>query len=136
MRKWNLPLTYEPKIQPVIDGKIKQTIRVVGKAGKKQEGDLISLHGWSGKPYRSQWSFRTPYWKIWMAEDIKIIPTGMLHYHNDKFQKEVNWECWEMDHLAAYDGIVPATGIALRDVLKGKNEIPRLGVWAQIIRWD
>ena len=27
-RKWNLPLTYEPKIPGVIDGTIQQTIRV------------------------------------------------------------------------------------------------------------
>ena len=135
MRKWNLPLTYEPKIQPVIDGTIRQTIREVGKAGKKAEGDLISLHGWSGKPYRSPWSFRTPYQEIWMAEDIHIIPTGMLHYHNGKFQKEVNWDSWEMNHLAVYDGIVPPTGTALRDVLFGKNVISSVGIWAQIIRW-
>jgi hypothetical protein len=135
MRKWNLPLTYEPKIQPVIDGTIRQTIREVGKSGKKQEEDMISFHGWSGRPYHSPWSFRTPYYEIWMAEDIHIIPTGMLHYHNGKFQKEVNWNGWEMDHLAVYDGIVPPTGEALRDILFGKNQISSQGIWAQIIRW-
>jgi len=134
-RKWNLSLTYEPKIDSVIDGTIRQTIRAVGKAGKKEEDDLISLHGWIGKPYHSSWSFRTKYAKIWMAEDILIIPTGMLHYHNDKFQKEVNWDNYEMAHLAKADGIVPPTGEALRDVLFEKNKIPNEGIWAQIIRW-
>jgi hypothetical protein len=136
MRKWNLPLTYEPKIDPVRDGRIRQTIRVVGKAGKKREGDLISFHGWQGKPYRSPWSsWRTRYETIWMAEDILIIPTGMLHYHNDKFQKEVNWDSWEMNNLAIYDGIVPPTGKALHEVLVSKNKIPPEGIEAQIIRW-
>jgi hypothetical protein len=134
-RWWNLSLTYEPKIQPVIDGTIRQTIRKVGKAGKKEEDDLISFHGWTGRPYHSQWSFRTPYKAIWMAEDILIIPTGMLHYHNDKFQKEVNWDSYEMNHLAIYDGIIPPTGKALRDVLFSKNKIPKEGIEAQIIRW-
>jgi len=45
-RKWNLPLTYEPKIPGVIDGTIQQTIRV----GRKfRVGDLVSFHGWEGQ---------------------------------------------------------------------------------------
>jgi len=48
-RKWNLPLTYGPKIAGVLDGTIRQTIRV----GRKfSPGDLVSFHGWSGRRIR------------------------------------------------------------------------------------
>ena len=52
---------------------------------------------------------------LWMVEDILIIDTGFLHYHNDKFQKETMWDGWELQDLAQKDGIVPPTGEALRD---------------------
>lgn len=137
MRKWNLPLTYQPKIQPVIDGTCKQTIRVCKPdKPKKQEGDLIRFYTWIGTPYRSKRKTITGYSELWLTEDILIISTGMLHYHNDKFQKEVNWDTWEMNNLADYDGIVPPTGEALRDVLVSKNKIPSEGIEAQILRWD
>jgi hypothetical protein len=132
MKKFNLPLTYEPKIQPVIDGTCRQTIRI---GHKFSEGDLVSFHGWAGRPYHSSWSFRTPYQPLWLVQDIKIISTGFLFYHNGKFNKEVNWESWEMDHLAEYDGIVPATGEELHNVLMSKNKIPAEGIESQIIRW-
>jgi hypothetical protein len=74
-RKWNLPLTYEPKIPGVIDGTIRQTIRV----GRKfRVGDLVSFHGWEGRPYRSKWSFRTPYFTLTMARAIRIVPGGIV----------------------------------------------------------
>lgn len=61
MRKHVLPLTYAPKIPAVLDGRCTQTIR----AGRKfKTGDLVMFHGWEGLPYRSKWSFRTPYFKI------------------------------------------------------------------------
>jgi len=135
MRKWNLAITYLPKADAVRAGKCRQTIRPVGKGPKKQEGDLIRFYGWSGRPYWSSWSWVSQYEKLWLAEDILIIPTGMLHYHNDKFQKEVNWDSWEMRNLAIYDGIVPPTGEALRDVLFSKNKIPKDGLEAQVLRW-
>jgi len=136
MRKWNLPLTYKPKIQPVIDGTCRQTIRVCKPdKPKKQEGDLIRFYTWTGTPYRSKRKTITEYSELWLTEDILIIPTGMLHYHNGKFQKEVNWDSWEMNNLAVYDGIVPPTGETLHEVLMSKNKIPKDGVEAQILRW-
>ena len=76
MRKWNLSLTYEPKIQPVIDGTCTQTIRTVGKAGRKSVGDLISFHGWQGRPYRSSWSWRMPYTPMCGADGGRCIQKG------------------------------------------------------------
>lgn len=67
-----LPLTYEPKIPDVRSGKCTQTIRPISYTKPKQVNDLIMFHGWSGKPYRSKWSFRTPYWRIIKAFDIRF----------------------------------------------------------------
>jgi hypothetical protein len=128
MKKFNLPLTYLPKIQPVIDGKCRQTIRT----GRKfSEGDLVSFHGWAGRPYHSSWSFRTPYQSLIEVINIKIVPLGII------FEKAglVPWMFTYMDTLAKQDGIVPATGEELHKVLMSKNKIPTEGIEGQIIRW-
>jgi len=70
MTKHILPLTYEPKIPDVLEGKCTQTIRPISYTKPKNKGDLVMFHGWSGKPYVSKWSFRTPYWKITESIDI------------------------------------------------------------------
>jgi hypothetical protein len=132
-RKWNLSLTYEPKIQPVINGKIRQTIRAVGKAGKKKEGDLISLHGWKGKPYRSSWSWRTKYTPITEIKNCSISERGIDDLY---FQGETGfWDWDELDRLAEMDGIMPPTGKTLKEVLVGKNNLSCDWVECQIIRW-
>lgn len=133
MKKWNLPLTYKPKIDPVKSGECTQTIRT----GKKfTEGDLIRFYIWQSRPYHSKRTTITDYSEIWMVDEILIIQTGFLFYHNGKFQKEVNWDNWEMQDLAKKDFINPPTGEALKDVLISKNgKIPAEGINAQIIRW-
>jgi len=68
-----LPLTYEPKIQAVLNGKCTQTIRPISYTKEKKVNDLIMFHGWSDKPYRSKWSFRTPYWRITKVFDIRFL---------------------------------------------------------------
>ena len=145
-RDWNLPLTYLPKIEPVRSGNCKQTIRFCtiskskkhpGEIIRKQVGDRIRFYQWTGRPYWSHPEYITDYMELWMAEDIRIIPTGFLFYHNGKFQREYNWNYWEMKRLAEYDFIDPPTGEALRNVLVGKNgKIPAEGAPAQILRWD
>ena len=70
-----LPLTYEPKIPDVRSGKCTQTIRPISYTKPKKKGDLVMFHGWSGKPYRSKWGWRTPYWKIIEAYDIYFSDT-------------------------------------------------------------
>ena len=67
-----LPLTYEPKIPNVLCGKCTQTIRPISYTKTKKVNDLIMFHGWSDKPYRSKWSFRTPYWRITKVFDIRF----------------------------------------------------------------
>lgn len=128
MRKWNLSLTYAPKIEGVCDGSITQTMRV----GRKYNvGDVIAFHGWSGRPYRSQWSWRTPYFPVVSVATIWMYPSGIRFGSSPRI---VEWG--ELDWLAKRDGIAPPTGLALRDVLFGMNPMKGPAVGAQIIRWD
>jgi len=140
-RKHVLPLTYAPKIPKVLSGECTQTIR----AGRKfQVGDLVSFHGWEDKPYRSKWSFRTPYWPIHTVWNITVWKNGILFpemlegydYSPEMFRP---WDC--LDWLAVLDGIVPETGEELGRVLLEMNElVPTennlLGeMEMQVIRW-
>ena len=137
-RKWNLPLTYAPKIEAVRNGKCMQTIRVTGKIPKKV-GDVVSFHGYQngrGTP----WTWRTPYWEIIEVINIWIFHDGLLNQTVDDPNRPAPWLFkWEgeiCDHLAELDYINPPTGEALRDVLIGMNgKIPLEGVEAQVIRW-
>ena len=141
MRKHNIPLTYPPKVQAVREGKCTQTIR----AGRKfKVGDLVSFHGWEGRPYRSKWSFRTPYYEIHTVWDIMVWRTGILFPemkdHFD-YSPEMFSEWSLLDWLAVLDGIVPATGEELGRVIIEMNElVPTennlLGeLDMQVIRW-
>ena len=128
-RKWNIPLTYEPKIAGVRDGTIRQTIRV----GRKfRVGDLVSFHGWSGKPYRSPCSSRTENYPLTTVRNIRIVPGGIV-WPGAMHEEYYAWR--DLDDLARRDGIEPPTGEALRDVLLGMHTIPADGVEAQVVRW-
>jgi len=128
-RKWNIPLTYQPKIGPVTSGECNQTIR----PGRKfAVGDLIRFYTWKGRPYWSKRETITEYMPIIIAGNIIIQEWGLENPYNPL--EHFPWE--ELDDLAAHDGIVPPTGEALRDVLISKNgKIPASGVEAQIVRW-
>jgi hypothetical protein len=129
MRKWRLPLTYEPKIEPVLLGTCRQTIRM---GRKKQVGDLIRFFVWTGKPYRSKQIDLTEYEPLTGVWNVKIIPIGIIFTAGGL----IPWNFTYMNDIAARDGIVPPTGEALRDVLIGKNgKIPAEGIDAQILRW-
>jgi hypothetical protein len=130
MRKWCLPLTYRAKIPKVLSGKCTQTIR----AGRKfKVGDMVSFHGWEGRPYRSKWSFRTPYWKVKIVFPIVIFEWGFYNkYLNESWQ----WYSWQADRIAGKDFIGPPTGEELGRVLLSMHKIPSEGLPAQIIRWE
>lgn len=126
-RYWNIPLTYEPKIEAVRNRLCNQSIR---KDDKFIVGDRVSFHGWEGVPYRSPWSFRTPYFPLTHVINCRIYPWGM------KVSSEFKWECDTMNVLARWDGIEPPTGIELKKVLESYHKIPEEGIKAQILRWN
>jgi hypothetical protein len=134
-RKRCIPLTYAPKIPGVIAGDIRQTIRI---DADYQIGDLISFHGWEGKPYRSHWSFRTPYFPVRLAEPIKILPQGIMW----PIDMGIVWE-WDsqlINDLALQDGVYKylnqSPGVCLKTVLQSfHGQIPEKGFEAIIIRW-
>jgi hypothetical protein len=133
-RKWNVPLTYEPKIEPVKQGTIRQTIRI----GRKYSvGDLIRFYVWEGKPYRSKRHNITDYQVNQESLDIRIFPDGFVREHlMDCDGQIISWDTNDAQSLAVLDGIIPPTGEALREVLIAKNgKIPSEGIEAQIIRW-
>jgi hypothetical protein len=149
MRKWRLPLTYQPKIEPVRKGECRQTIRIRNvnkKTGKmapaKRVGDLIQFFLWSGRPYWSKQIDLTEYEPLIHAIRIRITPEGITRFwpegtRLDREQPDGCFMPWsKCGCLAERDSIVPPTGEALRDVLIGKNgKIRAEGIEAQILRW-
>jgi hypothetical protein len=135
-RKWNLPLTYRPKIAQVASGEIRQTIR---PGSKYSVGDLVAFHGWAGRPYRSPWTDRTPYFKLTECNEIRTYPSG-IRRSGELDEPGLVWRhcCWTsptVDHLAILDGIDPPTGRELGRLLIQMHDIPEEGMVFQILRW-
>lgn len=119
-----LSLIYDSKIQAVLAGTCRQTIRL---GNRFAVGDQIMFHGWEARPYRSKWSFRTPYYPVEQVINITILLRGIAMPHE--------FRPWPLlDEIARLDGIVPPTGEALRDVLLGMHTITG-PMPAQIVRW-
>jgi len=126
MTKYNIPLTYKPKIPFVLDGTCRQTIR----AGRKfKVGDLISFHGWERKPYHSKWSFRTPYFTITEVQSICVCSEGIKF----GYTHSQSWD--QLGYLAQLDGIIPPTGEELYKVLATYHKLEHQDTEMQIIRW-
>ena len=129
IRKW-IPLTYKPKIPGVLSGDISQTIRIDTDLLPM---DRIAFHGWQGRPYRSPWSFRTPYLDVTMAEEIFLFDDGIAYKGADMGGFMPIGDP-RLDTLARLDGIQPATGAELIRVL---HEMHGPGTHpGKIIRWD
>jgi len=124
-----IALTYAPKIDGVRNGTIRQTIRRVNKRVYKV-GDKLVLHGWEGKPYRSPWNWRTEEFTITQAERITITDDGI--YTNNGIW-HFDWDSAPVDGIAWQDGIVPPTGIGLKNILMNKNNKYMGEYW--ILRW-
>ena len=134
-RKHILPLTYLPKIPAVLEGRCTQTIRT---GWKFQVGDLVMFHGWEGRPYRSKWSFRTPYWEIQKTIDITLHPAGFEITSESEPSVLIPWMSLTMDKIARMDGIdsLVNPGIHLRNILIRLNSFKKeWGTEMQIIRW-
>jgi len=131
MKKHILPLTYEPKIQAVIEGTCTQTIRPMNWSNQKKPGDLIMFHGWEGKPYRSKWSFRTPYWKLIEVIDVLIFPDRIV-WHDENCNVG-EFKGATIQDIARMDGF--------RDYSSMYQELKRMygvnldDMYFQILRW-
>jgi len=134
MHRHVMSITYQPKIEPVKDGRCTQTIR---KGRRVAEGDEILFHGWVGRPYRSKWDWRK---RVTVTEVITICIDDILGIATLYSEKSnlLNWHSWGsqyVEQLAEYDFIDPPTGEALRGVLFGLNGAPDGPGEYQIIRW-
>jgi hypothetical protein len=116
-------LTYKPKIDGVLTGKIRQTIRPITFLRVEKfnttihnypkpvlEGDTILFHGWEGKPYRSPWSWRLKV-KVDKMLFTKIYKEGICkpqekHIFLNIPTHRLGFKCWDgLDELAQLDGI-------------------------------
>ena len=136
MSRHVMAITYEPKVFPLRYGGCRQTIRRIGKKNISR-GDVITFHGWQGRPYRSKWSWQKEvvvkevHWCIIHEEGIATRP------FNERFISGpvCHWEDNYCTQLAMHDFIVPPTGEALRDVLFSLNGAPKMPEKYIIIRW-
>jgi len=136
-----LPLTYEPKIADVRDGYCIQTIRPKSESRPKKVGDFVMFHGWEGVPYRSKWSWRTPYMKITDTFHIQFLnitsdntvallkelpPTGSDHF--DRLTEE------QANTIARFDGFATFRHMITQfKKMYGKEIFTTL---FQVIRWN
>ena len=144
MTTHNIAITYEPKIQGVRDGTIRQTIRLLNPNRPKKVGDTLYLFEWAGQPYRSKWLWKRKEivkgiselqvddecWVYWDEEDTASPEHLASAVH------VWEWEHFRIDEIAQRDGIDPPTGIELKAVLE-KFHGSFTGEWRhfQIIRW-
>lgn len=123
--------TYVPKIPSVLDGTIRQTIRPLGKTPIKV-GDKIIFHGWSGKPYRSPWSWRK---ELVVTEVFYFTAYPTYVDWDDIWASNYSKQPWsELDYYAKLDGISPPTGEALRELMCDMY-LDKMPLKMQIIRW-
>jgi hypothetical protein len=136
-----LPLTYGPKIPRVLSGEIEQTIR---RGWTWKSSDMIAFHGWSGRPRRSPWSFRTPYLQVIDVLYIHVHPLGIALPSSVRIipskialtGRELILPWSDLDDLARQDGIVPPTGEELGRVLTAYLNRGLTSEPFQVIRWD
>lgn len=141
MTHYAIALTYKPKIEGVRRGDITQTIRPEGKRDYKV-GDALTIHGWAGRPYFSEWSWRLERQPLLEVIRIKVdkegltMPTSTLRGPELKETFEDHtfpWDHQTVDFIAELDGIKPPTGVELRNVLLSKNK--GRGGRYRILRW-
>ena len=144
MTTHRMGMTYEPKIEGVRNGTIRQTIRKLNPKHPFKLGDRLLIHGWEGRPYRSKWSWR-------MDETVKELDklevdseAWTLWDHEDLMAE--GWctalHIWDQEHprmvvIALADGIYPPTSQGVKKVLEAfHGPFPRDDVIEfQVIRW-
>ncbi|MBW2632215.1 MAG: hypothetical protein JRC90_10770 [Deltaproteobacteria bacterium] len=110
-----------PKLEGLFDSSIRETISM---GFKFSIGDLIFFHGWKGRPYQSDWSYRTRSFRITEVYNVYITVNGITWVGGTGTRTPdwdlVPWGDSRIDHIAKLDEIVPPTDGGYR---------------AQILRW-
>ena len=111
-----MAFTAEFKILGVRAGTCTQTIRPIG-ARPKERGDMLLLHGWTDRPYRSPWSWRIPEIMVTNVMRIKMdFWKGVYFYTLGRWE---NWDSFEVNQLASRDGFTAGAwrhpGLAMKD---------------------
>jgi len=147
-----MSMTYGPKIEGVRNGTIRQTIRKYNPKRPFKLGDKLLIHGWSGKPYGSPWSWRmesvvTELDHLWVDNMVWVLKD---HYDLTHEGYASSMHVWDRPHphiekIAKDDGIVPPTPMELLKVLEDfHGKFPRSGLLIygdppmaefQVIRW-
>lgn len=133
-----LSLTYKPKIEAVMAGTCRQTIRRYNPARPKMPGDKLILHTWQGKPYRSPWGFRleTAIKDVVRLRLEDYFQDGTLQWVGELDPGMENFVPIYPEAFAELDGIVPATREGLESTLKALNGLDTIeGVEWEVIRW-
>jgi len=121
--------TYKPKIEFVLNGLCKQTIRPFNQNIKI--GDEILFHGWKRVPYKSEWSWRFEV-NLTNVINIEIRNNGIIF---PKWRDLIIlWSHELINKLAIDDFISPPTGIGLRDLFNEMYDL-REPKYFQILRW-
>jgi len=131
MAKHCLSLTYEPKIPAVRNGSCTQTIRPLGSV-EKHVGDWVMFHGWSDKPYRSPWSWRTSYWELEYTASVKFYPGQMFEVFT--VTEPVAYPKEKMDEIARRDWFSDYEVMFQQFRLMYKKKLESMIF--QILRWD
>ena len=119
MKKHNIALTYAPKIEAVLDGRCRQTIR---RGRKYKVNDFITI-------IRTPQGFSPQYQLVDVIDVVVDKQKGFLI-----FEKWYSWDSQTVTKLAEMDYIDPPCGEKLKRVLYGYY--PKQDRFeAQIIRW-
>ncbi|MCK4544630.1 hypothetical protein KAU43_03760 [candidate division WOR-3 bacterium] len=140
VRKHCKALTYKPKIQAFLEGKVKGTIRPYHTVEK---GDSILFHGWKGRPYHSSWTWRMRV-TVSKVENFQMFKDGIA-------QNGIFFQWRFLDIMARNDGIAKIDGLGYgesmgvlfnekygKDMFTSKDwkNKARNGKKMQNIRWD
>lgn len=125
-----LSMTYQPKIEGVRNGTIRQTIRLYNPDRPFKVGDKLLIHGWEGKPYRSRWNWRLSV-EVNQLVPIRVCKSGVMDGNNR--WRFYLWDASVIKRLAELDGVAKNR---LKHVLERYHgKFTDKPVRFQVIRW-
>ena len=119
------------KARAVQDGTCCQVIQMRG-VDPVDVGDHILFHGWAGKPYKSEWSWRKRV-RVTEVMDVFIRQDGIILQQWPPTLAP--WNHPFVRRLAEDEGVVPPTGKELYKILDSTYGLKEPGAY-QIIKWS